>query len=141
MIKSRLQLSNSGRRTPPASREQTVRIAVNASEIKSPWTEFDYTNNEAPRATGNYLCKYTMAIPLFIPLCMRKRRDATRRDVTMKNSIGIFIAEDATHVLPIDADRPLWMRVSIKFIHGQAVDGIAEIRWVILLRCVAGAIH
>lgn len=121
---------------PPAPREQTARIAVNASEIKSPWTEFDYSSNEVPRATGNYLCKYTAAIPLFIPLCMRKRRDAA-----MKNSVGIFIAEDAIHVLPIDTDWPLWMRVFIKFIQGQAVDGIAEIRWVIVLRYVADAIH
>lgn len=76
--------------------------------------------------------------PAFYPVVYAQ---ATRRDVAMKNSVGIFIAEDATHVLPIDADRPFWMRVSIKFIHGQAVDGIAEIRWVILLRCVAGATH
>lgn len=64
--------------------------------------------------------------------------DATRR---WKTRSGIFIAEDATHVLSIDTDWPLWMRVSIKFIQGQAVDGIAEIRWVIVLRYVADAIH
>lgn len=66
---------------------------------------------------------------------------ATRLDGAMKNSVGIFIAEDAMHILPIDTGWPFWMRVSIKFIQEQAVDGIAEIRWIIVLRYVADAIH
>lgn len=59
----------------------------------------------------------------------------------MKNLVGIFITEDTTYVLPIDVDQPVWMRIFIKFIHEQAVDGIAEIWWIIVLRYVTEAIH
>lgn len=139
MIKPCLQLSNSGRRTPAASCEQTVRIAVNASEIKSPWAEFDYTNNAKHHVQRAITYANIPRLSRFLSRCVCAS-DAMRHG-DEKNSVGIFIAEDAAHVLPIDADRPLWIRVSIKFIHGQAVDSIVEIRWVIVLRYVAGAIH
>lgn len=77
--------------------------------------------------------------PAFYPVVYAR---AARRDAATKNSVGIFIAKDAAaHVLPIDANRSLCMRAPIKFIHGQAVDGIVEIRWIIVLRYVAGATH
>lgn len=55
----------------------------------------------------------------------------------MKNSNRDFHRGRRAHVLPITADQPLWLRAPIKFIHGQAVDGVAEIRRVIALRYVA----
>jgi len=108
-------------------RGQTARITINASEINSPRSESDYANNEAPRATGNYLCKYTVATGAFYPLCTRSRA-ARRGDEKLA---GAFIAED-TRLTDRHRSTAPTERVPVKSV--KAVDGVAEIRWVIALR-------
>jgi len=107
------------------------RESRSASEIKSPRSESDYANNEAPRATGNYLCKYTVATGAFYPLCTRAARRGEEK------LAGASIAED-TRLADRRRSTAPTERVPVKSVHGQAMDGIAEIRWVIALRVMYG---
>lgn len=72
----------------------------------------------------------------FYPLCSTRER---RGDEKKKTRAGIFIAKDAAHVL-LDRRRSQShrLRIPVKSIRGQTVDGITEIRWVIVLRVCTG---
>lgn len=132
MIKPHLQLSTSGRRTPPISREQTanrgqrIRNKITTGRIRL------YQQRSAA-CNGQLPMQIYRGYPAFYPVVYAQ---ATRRNDEKLGRDFHRGRRDATHVLPIDTNWPFWMRVSIKFIHGQAVDNIAEIRWVIALRYV-----